>query len=306
MMLDFAAELPLPLGTLSSWSRGTLHEYLKQDAITFEAAELIWRALLASLRSPTWSEKQTTATCNCARIFLKGISTAKSPEIRNLPLARDEWLSCYRAVHDAWPSAKVKPLMQVLEVLLQIAKKDMPEDELQYVWRTVSLELSAVVLHGAPTRHLKGSLALSAFFLDKNLSYEVYVQSAAESLRQGGEGEVDTPDILKYLINGIFAAFEQHDAQSSAEKCFKALLKAQNASNLHFWWSLVREFVADHVDSVDTIATTIFPVLLEHETSFGLDLVLSKYDCKNHADLLYCLALLQSLRDQERISQHGA
>jgi hypothetical protein len=305
-MSNFVLEVPIPLNTLSLWSRGTLHEYLQQDGAALEEALSIWQAILATLRTPTMSEKQTTSTCNCLRIFLKGISTAKSPEIRDVLLTRDEWLGCYHAVRDAWPRAKVKPLMQVLEVLLQMAKKHMPEAELDFMWRTISFELSAIVLRSEPSRHLKGALALSAFFLDKNLSYETYLHAAVESMRQGGEDEINSSDILKYLIIGTLAAFEQHDAQSSAEKCFKALLRAQDASNLHFWWSLVRGFVADHVDSVDTIVTSIFPVLLEQETSFGLDLILSKCDCKNQTDLLYCLALLQSLRDQERISQDGA
>ena len=305
IMSSFVAEIPVPLNTLSSWSRGALHEYLQQDGLTFEDARTIWQALLASLGTPTLSEKQTTSTCNCVRIFLKSISTAKSPDTRKLPLAHDAWSGCYHVVRDAWPRAKVKPLAQVLEVLLQTARKGMLEDELNSVWRTISLELSAVVLRGQQSRHLKGALALSAFFLEKNLSYEVYLSSAGQNMKRGIGDEKNTSDVLKCLIHGVLLAFEQHDAQSSAEKCFKALLKAQHASDLDSWWFLVRGFVADHTDSLDMIAMSIFPVLLEQESSLQLDMIQSRYHCKDRAGLLFSFALLQSLRDREMVSQSG-
>jgi hypothetical protein len=304
-MPSFVAEIPVPLNTLSSWSKGALHEYLQQDSLTFEDARTIWQALLASLGTPTLSEKQTTSTCNCVRIFLKSISTAKSPDTRNLPLAHDAWFGCYHVVRDAWPRAKVKPLAQVLEVLLQTARKGMAEDELSSVWRTVSLELSAVVLPGRQSRHLKGALALSAFFLEKNLSFEIYLSSAGKNIKQGIGDEKNSSNVLRCLIHGVLLAFEQHDAQKSAEKCFKALLKAQHASDLDSWWFLVRDFVADHVDSLDMIAMSIFPVLLDQESSLQLDVIQSKCYCNDRAGLLFSFALLQSLRDREMVSQSG-
>lgn len=303
---NFVAEVPVPLDTLFSWSRGTLHEYLQQDGLTFEDARTIWKALLSSLSTPTLSEKQTTSTCNCIRIFLKSISTVKLLSVRNVPLVRHAWLDCYHAVCDAWSRAKVKPLVQVLEVLLQAAKKTMPGNELNSLWRIISLELSAVILSGEPSRHLKGALALSAFFLDKNMSYETYLLSAGQNMRLGGEDDKTTSEIIKSLINSVLVAFERHDAQNAAEKFFKALLKAEHASDLHLWWSLVRDFVVDHVDSLDTIATSVFPVLLEQGTSSELDAIVSNCDCENQAGLLFHVALLQSLRDREAISQSGA
>jgi hypothetical protein len=304
-MSSFVSEVPVPLNTLSSWSRGVLHEYLQQDSLTVEDAQEIWQSLLRSLSTSTLSEKQTTSTCNCIRIFLRSISTAISLDVRKLPLSRDAWLGCYHAVSDAWPRAKVKPLAQVLEVLLETAKKGMSEDELSSVWRIISLELSAIVLRGQPTRRLKGALALSAFFLEKNWSYEVYHDSAERNIGQGvGEGE-RASDILNCLINGILMAFGQHDAQSSAEKCFRALLKAQHSPDIHSWWLLVRDFVADHIDSLDTIAASIFPILLDHGGTLHLDMMLRERGGEDRAGLMLYLGILQSLRDREMISQDG-
>lgn len=260
---------------------------------------------------PGLSEKQITSTCNCLRIFLKSISTAKSRDVRGLPLARDAWIGCYHVVCDVWPRAKAKPLVQVLEALLQTTKIGMSEDELISMWRSISLELSAVVLDGQPTRHLKRALALSAFFLEKELPYEIYYESARQNIRQSkrpvdGDDKSDS-HTLKCVIHGVLLAFEQHDAQSSAEKCFKTLLKAsvQDASDLQSWWSLVRNFVADHVDSLDTIANSIFPVLLEQQSLNHLDMIQSKRESENKETLLFRLALLQSLREREMVNENG-
>ena len=304
-MSSFVSEVPVPLNTLSSWSRGVLHEYLQQDSITVEDAQEIWQSLLQSLSTSTLSEKQTTSTCNCIRIFLKSISTAISPGIRKLPLSCDAWLGCYHAVSDAWPRAKVKPLAQVLEVLLETARKGMSEDELSSVWSIVSLELSAIVIRGQPIRRLKGALALSAFFLEKNWSYEIYYDAVGRNMRQEVGERENASDILNRLINGILMAFEQHDAQSSAEKCFRALLKAQHSPDILSWWLLVRDFVADHIDSLDTIAASIFPILLDHGGTLHLDMMLRECGGEDRAGLMLSLAILQSLRDREMICQDG-
>ena len=304
-MSSFVAEVPVPLSILSSWSRGVLHEYLQQDDLRVEYAQEIWQSLLQSLSTPTSSEKQTTSTCNCVRIFLKSISTATNPDIRKLPLTHDAWLGCYHAVYDAWPRAKAKPLGQVLEILLETAKKGMSDDELSSVWRIASLELSATILRGQPIRRLKGALALSAFFLEKGWSYEIYCDSVGRNIAQGdGEGK-SASNILQYLINGVLVAFRQHDAQSSAEKCFKVLLKVQRSPDIHSWWLLVRDFVADHVDSLDTIAASIFPVLLDYGDTVHQDVMLRDCGSEGKAGLVLSLALLQSLREREMISQYG-
>lgn len=307
---SLVAKVPVPLKTLSSLSRGKLDEYLQQDDLTVADARTVWKSLLRSLRTSTLSEKQITSTCNCLRIFLRSISTAKSEDVRRIALVHDEWISCYDAVYDTWSRAKAKPLVQVLEVLVQIAKNGMSGDAFDSIWEGISFDLCAVILSGQPNRGLKRALGLSSFFLERELPYGIYIESARRNLRQTAKqsqgADTNDADTFKYLIRGVLLAFGQHDSQSSAEKCFKTLLKVDHASDTQSWWSLVRIFVADHADSFDTIVNSVFPVLLEQQQpNHCLDLVRSYPASGNKAALPFLLALLQSLREREMINQTG-
>ena len=310
-MLNFASEVPVPLSTLSSWSRGSLHEYLQQDSFDTAEARGVWRSLIESLRSSKLSEKQITSTCNCLRIYLKSTVSAQNLEIKRLPLFREEWLDCYEAVCSTWHKAKVKPLAQILEVLLQIAKNGMRASELESIWRSISVELSSIILSGQPARDLKRALALSSFFLEKGLSHQIYHESVLQNMKQGkvrltGDKTSDKSP-RQSLVHAIFLSFEQHDAQSSAEKFFKTLLKASvhHSSDMQSWWSLVRSFVADHADSLDAVAVSVFPVLLEQQTIDYTAVIQSLGTPKQKEDLLFLLAFLQSLRERELINESG-
>jgi hypothetical protein len=302
-------EGPLPLDTLSSWSRGDLQKKLHLAP----ASEIrdIWNSLIRSLTTPTLSEKQITSTCNCLRIFLKNTSSADILEVKNLPLVREEWRSCYEAICYIWNRAKVKPLVQVLELLLQIAKDGMPEDEIDSIWRDISSELSAIILSGQPARDLKRALALSSFFLEKGLPYGMYLESVQRNTRRleigALNGHGSDADTQTRLIHAVISSFHQHDAQSSAEKCFKTLLRAsgKDASDSKTWWVVLKQLVADHADSLDPIANSVFPILLEQHAQGGLAMIDSQGTPENKEELLFSLALLQSLRERELLSQDG-
>lgn len=305
-------EAPVSLGTLSSWSRGRLQEKLQHASVNAAEAREIWESLINFLKTPNLSEKHITSTCNCLRIFLKSSSLAQNLDSGKLPLFRDEWMRCYEAVCYAWNRAKVKPLAQLLEVLLQVAKNDLPTDELESVWRSISGNLSAVVLSGQPPRDLKRALALSSFFLEKNLPYQIYLDSVQDNTRQTNSrtigGNPIEADAQRSLIYAVLLSFGHHDAQSSAEKCLKSVLRAsvEDASYTKSWWVLLKQFTADHADSLDSITSSVFPILLEQHSQGYLPIVHSETALDDKNELLFSLALLQSCRERELISQDGA
>lgn len=240
----------LSIPFLSNLAKGELKLRLHGERFTTgDLADIktLWSLLLATATHSNVTVKHMTAACNVCCVFLENAISSSNPEMKAFAWSEKTWFESFGIVSEAFQQSKVRPGMQVLQLLARMIHEHPDQQYASLILTRVVDSMVGVILLSHPQHQMKLALTTLNCFMRKSLNLSMLL-SIVEQCRQRHNGVLarrlksmgvrescvtEGGDInISVFILALFSATNLHDSRTPALRLFSKMYQLMIEADL--------------------------------------------------------------------------